>query len=199
MTRGTTPETPDGMSMERIRDIIDALKAERYSWTPARRINIPKKSGGTRPLGLPSWSDKLLQDVIRSLLEVYYEPRFRDSSHGFRPRRGCHTALYRVKQWKAITWFIEGDISKCFDKIDHKVSLGILGEKVHDNRLLRLIENMLRAGYLEDWKWNHTLSGTPQGGVISPLLSNIYLDKLDSYVEDELVPRYTRGESLRQE
>jgi group II intron reverse transcriptase/maturase len=195
MTRGATPETPDGMSMERICAIVDALKAERYVWTPARRINIPKKSGGTRPLGLPTWSDKLLQDVIRSLLGAYYEPRFRDSSHGFRPRRGSHTALYRVKQWKAVTWFIEGDISKCFDKIDHEVLLGILAESVHDNRLLRLVGNMLRAGYLEDWKWNHTLSGTPQGGVISPLLSNIYLDKLDSYVEDELIPQYTRGEA----
>jgi group II intron reverse transcriptase/maturase len=195
MTRGATPETPDGMSMGRVCAIVDALKAERYAWTPARRINIPKKSGGTRPLGLPTWSDKLLQDVVRSLLEAYYEPQFRDSSHGFRPRRGCHTALYRVKQWKAITWFIEGDISKCFDKIDHEVLLGILGMKVHDNRLLRLVGNMLRAGYLEDWKWNRTLSGTPQGGVISPLLSNIYLDRLDSYVEDELVPQYTRGEA----
>ena len=195
MTRGATPETPDGMSMERIRAITDALRAERYAWTPARRINIPKKSGGTRPLGLPTWSDKLLQDVIRSLLGAYYEPQFRNSSHGFRPDRGCHTALSRVTQWKAITWFIEGDIAKCFDRIDHEVLLGILAEKVHDNRLLRLIGDMLRAGYLEDWKWNHTLSGTPQGGVISPLLSNIYLHKLDSYVEDELIPQYTRGEA----
>ena len=177
---------------------FNALKAERYAWTPARRINIPKKSGGTRPLGLPTWSDKLLQDVVRSLLEAYYEPQFRDSSHGFRPRRGCHTALYRVKQWKAITWFIEGDISKCFDKIDHEVLLGILGMKVHDNRLLRLVGNMLRR---VTWR---TGSGTAPSavrrrGVISPLLSNIYLDRLDSYVEDELVPQYTRGEALRQE
>ena len=193
MTKGSTAETPDGMSMERIQAIIDALKTERYVWTPARRVQIPKKSGGTRPLGLPTWSDKLLQDVVRSLMEAYYEPQFRDSSHGFRPRRGCHTALFRVQQWKAISWFIEGDISKCFDKIDHSVLLGILGEKIQDGRLLRLISNMLQAGYLEDWKFNRTLSGTPQGGVISPLLSNIYLDQLDRFVEDELIPQYTRG------
>lgn len=193
MTKGSTAETPDGMSMERIQAIIDALKAERYVWKPARRVQIPKKSGGTRPLGLPTWSDKLVQDVVRSLLEAYYEPQFRDSSHGFRPRRGCHTALYRVKQWKAISWFIEGDISKCFDKIDHSVLLNILDEKVQDGRFLRLIANMLQAGYLEDWKFNRTLSGTPQGGVISPLLSNVYLDQLDRYVEDELIPQYTRG------
>lgn len=193
MTKGSTAETADGMSMERIQAIVDALKSERYTWKPARRVQIPKKSGGTRPLGLPTWSDKLLQDVVRSLLEAYYEPQFRDSSHGFRPRRGCHTALYRVKQWKAISWFIEGDISKCFDKIDHSVLLSILGEKINDGRFLRLIANMLQAGYLEDWKFNRTLSGTPQGGVISPLLSNIYLDQLDRYVEDELIPQYTRG------
>lgn len=168
MTKGSTAETPDGMSMERIQAIIDALKTERYVWKPARRVQIPKKSGGTRPLGLPTWSDKLLQDVVRSLLEAYYEPQFRDSSHGFRPRRGCHTALFRVQQWKAISWFIEGDISKCFDKIDHSVLLGILGEKIQDGRFLRLISNMLQAGYLEDWKFNRTLSGTPQGGVTAP-------------------------------
>ncbi len=194
MTRGSTPETPDGMSMERIHAIVDALRQERYAWQPTRRIDIPKKSGGTRPLGLPTWSDKLLQDVIRSLLEAFYEPQFRDSSHGFRPHRGCHTALYRVKQWKAISWFIEGDISKCFDKIDHSILSNILAEKIQDNRLLRLIANLLRAGYLEDWKWNRTLSGVPQGGVISPLLSNIYLDRLDRFVEDTLIPQYTSGE-----
>lgn len=193
MTKGTTAETADGMSMERIHAIIDALKSERYAWKPARRVQIPKKSGGTRPLGLPTWSDKLLQDVIRSLLEAYYEPQFRNSSHGFRPLRGCHTALYRVKQWKAVTWFIEGDISKCFDKIDHLVLLNILGERLDDSRFLRLMANMLQAGYLEDWKFNRTLSGTPQGGVISPLLSNIYLNELDRFVEDELIPQYTRG------
>jgi len=195
MTKGSTAETADGMSMQKIQVIIDALRSERYVWKPARRVQIPKRSGGTRPLGLPTWSDKLLQDVIRSLLEAYYEPQFRDSSHGFRSRRGCHTALLRVKQWKATTWFIEGDISKCFDKIDHSVLLELLGEKIQDGRFLRLIANMLRAGYLEDWKFNRTLSGTPQGGVISPLLSNIYLDQLDRFVEDELIPQYTQGKT----
>ena len=116
MTRGATPETPDGMSMERIEAIIEALKAERYAWTPARRINIPKKSGGTRPLGLPTWSDKLLQDVIRSLLEAYYEPQFSDLSHGFRRGRGCHTALESIKRvWHGTKWFVEGDIRGCFE------------------------------------------------------------------------------------
>jgi group II intron reverse transcriptase/maturase len=193
MTPGVTSETPDCMSMDKIHAIISALKAERYVWKPARRINIPKKSGGSRPLGLPTWSDKLLQDVIRSLLEAYYELQFRSSSHGFRPGRGCHTALARVQQWKAVSWFIEGDISKCFDRIDHSILLKILGEEIHDNRFLRLIASLLQAGYLEDWRFNATLSGSPQGGVISPILSNIYLDRLDTFVEDELIPQYTRG------
>jgi group II intron reverse transcriptase/maturase len=193
MTPGVTPETPDGMSMDKIHAIVAALRAERYAWKPARRTQIPKKSGGTRPLGLPTWSDKLLQDVIRSLLEAYYEPQFRSSSHGFRPDHGCHTALMRVRQWKAVTWFIEGDVSKCFDRIDHSVLLKILGENIHDNRFIRLIAGLLQAGYLENWVFNATLSGSPQGGVVSPILSNIYLDRFDAFVEDELIPQYTRG------
>jgi group II intron reverse transcriptase/maturase len=147
-----------------------------------------------RPLGLPSWSDKLVGEVIRLLLEAYYEPRFSDSSHGFRPARGCHTALAEVTNtWKGTTWFIEGDISDCFGSLDQDVLVQILSESIHDNRFLRLLRNMLHAGYLEDWVWNPTHSGAPQGGVVSPVLSNIYLHRLDDYVEKVLIPQYTRG------
>jgi group II intron reverse transcriptase/maturase len=195
MTPGVTPETADGMSQRKIGRIIEAMRHERYRFKPVRRVHIPKKNGKTRPLGLPTWSDKLVGEVVRLLLEAYYEPTFSDHSHGFRPRRGCHTALREVAHtWAGTAWFIEGDIADCFGSLDHEVLLSILGENVHDQRFLRLVCNMLRAGYLEDWRWGATLSGAPQGGVASPILSNIYLHKLDEFVETVLIPEYTRGE-----
>jgi len=194
MTPGADAETADGMTLGKIERIIDALRHERYRFKPVKRVFIPKKDGKQRPLGLPSWSDKLVGEVIRLLLEAYYEPQFSDHSHGYRPDRGCHTALCEVaRKWTGTTWFIEGDISQCFDKLDHQVMLETLGEKIHDNRLLRLVGQMLQAGYLEDWIWNTTLSGAPQGGVLSPILSNVYLDRLDKFVETALLPGYTRG------
>jgi group II intron reverse transcriptase/maturase len=194
MTPGITGETADGMSLGKIRRIIDAVRHERYRFKPARRAYIPKRNGKRRPLGLPTWSDKLVGEVVRLLLEAYYEPRFADSSHGFRPRRGCHTALSTVaKVWRGTTWFIEGDIADCFGSLDHQVLLETVGANIRDNRFLLLLRNMLRAGYLEDWRWNATLSGAPQGGVTSPILSNIYLDRLDKFVETKLIPKYTRG------
>ena len=194
MTAGATAETVDGMSLEKIAGMIERLRCERYRWTPVRRVHIPKKGGKTRPLGIPTWSDKLLQDVVRAILEAYYEPRFSDHSHGFRPGRGCHSALQRIKRiWHGTKWFIEGDIKGCFNNIDHTILLNILREDIIDNRFLRLVQNLLQAGYLEDWKYSPTLSGSPQGGTVSPVLSNIYLDRLDQFVEQTLVPEYTRG------
>jgi retron-type reverse transcriptase len=122
---------------------------------------------------MPSFSDKLLQEVIRSLLEVYYEPQFSGRSHGFRPQRGPHTALSQIRSWTGTRWFLEGDIQQCFDALDHTVLLSILAERIHDKRFLRLIKHLLQAGYLEEWRYHPTLSGAPQGGIVSPLLSNI--------------------------
>jgi len=158
MTPGANEETADGMSEEKIEQIIGLMRNERYRFSPARRIYIPKKNGRLRPLGLPSWSDKLVGEVVRLLLEAIYE---------------C--------------------ISDCFGSLDHEILLRILAEKIQDQRFLRLIRNMLKAGYLEDWEYRDSLSGCPQGGVVSPILSNVYLDKLDKFVEQELIPQYTRG------
>jgi group II intron reverse transcriptase/maturase len=197
-TPGVTEETVDGMSQDKIQAIIELIRRESYVWSPAKRVYIPKKDGKKRPLGLPTWSDKLLQEVMRTILEAYYEPQFSDHSHGFRPERGCHTALREIwGKWTGAIWFIEGDISGCFDNIRHDVLLDILREKIHDERFIRLISYMLNAGYMEDWKFNATLSGTPQGGVISPILSNIYLHKLDEYVVTQLIPRWISGEKRR--
>jgi len=194
MTPGASEETADGMSEEKIEQIIGLMRREKYRFAPARRVYIPKKNGKLRPLGMPAWSDKLVGEVVRLLLEAFYEPQFSDSSHGFRRFRGCHTALREINNtWTGATWFVEGDISDCFGSLDHEILLGILAEKIHDNRFLRLIRNMLKAGYLEDWEYHDTLSGAPQGGTVSPILSNIYLDKLDKFVERELIPQYTRG------
>ena len=148
MTQGSTAETVDAMALTKINKIIEHLRHERYRWTPVRRLYLPKKQKGKyRPLGLPSWSDKLLQEVIRQILDAYYDCQFSDHSHGFRPGRGCHTALSTIKQtWNGSRWFIEGDIKACFDRIDHGVLLSILGEKIHDKRFLRLIRHLLQAG-----------------------------------------------------
>ncbi len=198
-TPGPDAETVDGMSIARIEKIISLLKYERYEWKPVRRVYIEKKhSTKKRPLGIPGWNDKLVQEVIRLILEAYYEPQFSTRSHGFRPNRGCGTALTELLgKWDGTKWFIEGDIKGCFDNIDHPTLMEILAEGIHDNRLLRLIEGALKAGYLEDWRWNPSLSGTPQGGIISPILANIYLDRLDKFVESTLLPAYNRGEVRR--
>ncbi|MEG3249218.1 reverse transcriptase/maturase family protein [Streptococcus suis] len=197
MTKGVTEETIDGMSIQKIDMIIEQLRQETYYWRPARREYIPKKNGKHRPLGIPVWSDKLLQEVIRMILEAYYEPQFSEHSHGFRPKRGCHTALQEIQTWKGTRWFIEGDISSYFDTIDHDVLITMLSRQIQDGRFIRLIKNMLEAGCLDDWKFHKAISGTPQGGVISPLLANIYLHQFDKWVGEELIPQYTRGKKQK--
>ena len=143
---------------------------------------------------MPVWSDKLVQEVIRLILEAYYEPQFSEHSHGFRPQRGCHTALREIyNHWGGTAWFIEGDISQCFDKLNHGLLLNTLSENVHDGRFINLMRELLEAGYMEDWTYTQTLSGSPQGGIVSPILSNILLNKLDKFVETKLIPQDTKG------
>jgi len=201
LTPGATAETSDGMSLAKIDAIIEALRFERYRFTPARRIYIEKKhSTKLRPLGIPVWSDKLLQEVLRMILEAYFEPQFSPCSHGFRQGRGCHSALQEIKKtWTGTTWFVEGDIAACFDSLDHSIMLSILGDKIHDGRFLRLMQGLLEAGYLEEWTYHATLSGTPQGGVVSPILSNIYLDALDKFVETTLLQAHNRESNRKKD
>lgn len=194
-TVGTDPnDTIQGMSIARIDEIISQLRNGTYQWKPSRRVYVPKQDGSQRPISIPNWSDKLVQEVMRMILEAYYEPQFKDSSHGFRPNRGCHTALQRIKRkWTGTKWFIEGDIKGCFDNLSFEVIVTLVSRSIHDNRFLKLIKEMLRAGYVEDWQYHQTQSGAPQGGIISPIISNIVLHELDSYVEDVLIPQYTAG------
>jgi len=196
LTPGSAGETADGMTLNLIRRIIEDLRHERFRFRPVRRTNIPKKSGGQRSLGVPDFPEKLVQEVLRLILEAYYEPRFRNSSHGFRKGRGIHTALTHItRKFRGTRWFIEGDIRGCFDSIDHDVLLRILSRDIQDGRLLNLIRLGIKAGAVDEWKYLPSYSGTPQGGVLSPLLSNIYLHELDAFIEDVLIPRYTRGAS----
>ncbi len=185
MTKGVDDDTLDGMSIERIKGIINSIKADTYRPKPVRRAYIPKRDSKKRPLGVPSGDDKLVQAVIKILLQQIYEPIFSDDSHGFRPERSCHTALKSIqKGWTGVDWFIEFDIKGCFDNIKHDVLIRFLENKIDDKEFIKLVTRFLKAGYLEDWVYHHTYSGTPQGGIISPILSNIYLHELDIFVEE---------------
>ena len=193
MTAGTDGKTVDGMGMERIHKLIDSLKDHSYQPNPAKRQYIKKKNGKMRPLGIPSFDDKLVQEVARMILESIYEPNFSNLSHGFRPKRSCHTALMHVQgNFTGVKWFVEGDIKGFFDNIDHQTMVSILRKRIKDEYFLGLIWKFLKAGYLEDWTFYNTYSGTPQGAVISPILSNIYLNEFDKYVE-EYTDRFNKG------
>ena len=196
-TKGSDGRSIDEMSLARIETLIASLKDESYQPHPSRRVHIPKKNGKTRPLGIPAFEDKLVQEVVRMILEAIYEGHFETTSHGFRPKRSCHTALLHIqKTFNGAKWFIEGDIKGFFDNIDHDVLVQILRERISDDRFIRLIRKFLKAGYVEDWTFHNTYSGMPQGGIVSPILANIYLDKLDKYVK-EYIRHFDMGTKRR--
>ena len=185
MTQGVDEDTADGFGKKYVEGLIKSLSNGTYRPRPARRIYIPKANGKTRPLSIPSFRDKLLQEVIRMFLEAIYEPNFSEFSHGFRPHRSCHTALKQAKiYFTGAKWFIEGDIKGCFDNIDHDKLIEILQRKIKDSKFINVIRLMLKAGYAEDFKYHETHSGTPQGGILSPILANIYLNELDMKLEE---------------
>ncbi|SHR49039.1 Retron-type reverse transcriptase [Mycobacteroides abscessus subsp. abscessus] len=193
-TKGIDDETADGFGEEKIQAIIDSLKDESYQPKPVRRINIPKKNGKTRPLGIPTFSDRIVQEVCRMILEAIYESTFSQHSHGFREKRSCHTALIEVRNtFSGVNWFIEGDISGFFDNINHQMLINILRKRINDEKFIRLMWKFLKAGFVESWRFENTYSGTPQGGIISPLLANIYLNELDMFIEKELKPSFDIG------
>lgn len=198
MTPGTNGETLDGFSLEDIHKHIDLLRAEQYCPTPVRRVYIPKGSGkGKRPLGVPSPREKLVQECVRLILEAIYEPNFHNNSHGFRPGRSCHTALESLRRnWVGTKWVIKVDVVQCFEQIDHHRLLDILREKIEDDRFINLIRKYLKAGYLENWEYHKTYSGTPQGSVVSPILTNVYLNKLDWKLE-AICHHHTQGQSRK--
>lgn len=186
MTAGVDGKTIDGAGLALINKLISELKASSYKPKPVRRVYIPKANGKLRPLGIPTFRDKLLMSVLKLILDAIYEPTFSELSHGFRPHRSCHTALDKVKKMSGIRWWVEGDITGFFDNVSHTKLLGILSERITDQRFVHLIEQLLKAGYVENWKYNKTYSGVPQGSNLSPVLSNIYLNKLDQAVTQKI-------------
>ena len=194
ITKGVDRNTLDGFSEERVNHLIGLLARREYCPKPARRTYIPKKNGKLRPLGIPTGDDKLVQEVVRILLEQIYEPIFSENSHGFRPGKSCHSALRQVKNvWNGTKWIIEFDIKGFFDNINHNKMIEFLEKKIDDKRIIHIIRQMLKDGYAQDWKYNATWSGTPQGGVISPILANIYLHELDTFMED-MICQFNKGE-----
>lgn len=197
MTEGINNDTVDGMSLEKINNLIERLKDQTYQPNPVRRVYISKRNGKKRPLGIPSFEDKLVQEVLRMVLESIYEGKFEDTSHGFRPERSCHTAIMQIqKRFSGVRWFVEGDIEGFFDNIDHHIIISLLRKNIEDEKFINLIWKFLKAGYIEDWKWHKSYSGTPQGGIISPILSNIYLHELDNFMK-EYKEAFDKGKKRR--
>src|SRR5438270_3942394 len=198
MTVGVDGKTIDKAGLKLITDLIADLKASRYKPCPARRVYIPKANGKLRPLGIPAFRDKLLMTVLKLILEAIYEPTFSRCSHGFRPERSCHTALEQIQtEMTGTRWWVEGDIKGFFDHVNHDTLLSILSRRISDKRFLHLISQLLKAGYVEDWRYHQTYSGVPQGGNLSPLLANLYLNELDQAITTKMAV-FNKGKARKE-
>src|SRR5436853_961639 len=202
MTPGSDGKTIDGISMNMIQQIIEEMRTEQFQFKPARTVYIPKSNGKMRKLGIPCTRDKIVQEVVRLILEAIYDSPhgsyFKAESHGFRRSKSCHSALKDIQaRWSGVTWFLEGDIKACFDDIDHEILISILKKKIKDERFLSIIRSFLKAGYQDlDEARKDSLAGTPQGGIVSPILANIYLHELDEFVE-QVQKELEKGEQRR--
>jgi group II intron reverse transcriptase/maturase len=202
MTPGTDGKTLDSFSLKEIQHIIQLMRTEHFRFKPVRTTFIPKANGKMRKLGMPCIRDKVVQEVIRMILEAIYDSPygayFRPTSHGFRPKRSCHTALKEIRdKWSATNWLIEGDIRACFDEIEHHTLIDILRKKIADERFINLIWKFLHAGSLDiRGRRRDSLAGTPQGGIASPILANVYLNELDEFVE-QLQTKLEKGTAKR--
>jgi group II intron reverse transcriptase/maturase len=194
ITPGVDNLTLDGVSKEYFIKLSKDLSTGSFQFTPSRRVNIPKSNNpiDTRPLSVASPRDKIVQKSMELVISSVFEPSFLESSHGFRPNKSCHSALRQIKLSFKGNWFIEGDISKCFDSLDHRVIINLVQERIIDKPFIDLLYKALKAGYVEQFKFFNTYLGTPQGSIISPILSNIYLHNLDLFIA-ELKMNYDKG------
>src|SRR5438552_1800922 len=203
LTPGSDGNTIDGFSVETIQAIIQEMRNEQFQFKPVRTVYIPKTNGKMRKLGIPSTRDKVVQEVIRMILEAIddspYGAYFQKTSHGFRPNHSCHSALQEIRNtWTGTNWLLEGDIQACFDELDHGTLVTLLRKKIKDERFINLIWKLLRAGYLSLQEGRKdSLTGTPQGGLASPILANGYLHELDEKME-EIRKREQRGKRKRE-
>ena len=180
-------------------ELRSSIRDRSFRPLPVKERMIPKAGGKLRRLGIATIRDRVVQASLKLVLEPVFEADFLPCSYGFRPNRRAQDAVAEVRHFTSHSyeWIVEGDISDCFGSLDHEILVSTLTEHIHDGRFLQLIERMLKAGYLEDWQWHATLSGAPQGGIASPVMSNVYLDRLDRFVEQQLIPEYERGERRR--
>lgn len=183
MTPGIDGKTFEDFGPDSLAPLIASVVTGAYKPRPVRRVFIPKGKGKRRPLGIPTRDDRLVQEVARQLLERIYEPVFSKASHGFRPGRSCHTALEHVKAvWTGVKWLVDVDVAGFFENIDHDILLMLLRKRIDDEKFISLIRDMLKAGVMEGRVHTKTYSGTPQGGIVSPILANIYLHELDEFM-----------------